>query len=106
FFSVVQTADRHTGIPDFSVDVRTQMRIVSVQRHRVKRGRKALGWHSLTDVVETLVGALRSALAGKHSAWIFALALKWIKSRCKRKFTRNIFLQTPAKDIAPRLVFR
>jgi hypothetical protein len=51
-------------------------RVVAVERHTVEGGAEAFGGQSLAHVVETLVGALRAALAGEHPRGILALRLK------------------------------
>src|SRR3546814_11485810 len=35
---VVERRDRHAGVADLAVDVRTQIRVPAVQRHRIERG--------------------------------------------------------------------
>src|SRR5882724_972443 len=56
-----------TGIADFAVDIRALVRIESIERHRVERGRQALGRHVPGQEFEARVGAERIAFAREHA---------------------------------------
>ena len=49
---------------------------------------------------------LRSAFSGKHTRRILTFAFERIDTCCVRKISGEVFLQCPAKHIAPRFKFR
>ena len=98
---VVQAADADPGVPDFPVNVWPDMGVASVQGHRVKRRRQALGWHAQGDVVETLVGALRPTFAGEHARGILALPLEGVNASGVGEGAGQVFLQVPLGQVAP-----
>ena len=81
-------------------------RVVSIKSYRIEGSGKPFGRHVQAEVVETAVGAFRPALPGKHTGGVFPCSLKGIKTSGIWKPARDVFLQTPAKDIPPAAIPR
>ena len=89
---VVEAAHAHARVAHLAVDVGAVIGIFAVEGHAIEGGRQAVGRHVEREVVETAVGALRTALAGEHAGRVFALALEGEYPGGVRKFAGHIFL--------------
>ena len=82
------------------------MRIESIQRHRVERGRQALGRHVPRQEFEAGVGAERIAFAREHPRWVFVLALEREHAGGIRKIAGQVFPHQPFERLAVVLELR
>ena len=94
------------AVADLAVDVRPQVGVVAVQRHRVERGGQPLGRHPFAEQLEALVGAERIALAREHARRVLVLALEREHAGGVREAAGNVFQQHPAQQFAVVLVVR
>ena len=103
---VIERRDRHARVADLSIDIRPQVGIVSIERHRVESRRQALGVRVLGQELEALVGAERITLAREHPRGVFAPALEGEYARGEREVSRQVLPPAPPQQLALVFVFR
>ncbi len=104
FFSIINCGDTHAAITDFSINIGSRCRILSIEGNTIKCGAQSYCGLANRNIMKPFVGSFRSAFTRKHPGRIFILPLQFKYTGGKWKFTRNIFLQLPLEDITPILV--
>ncbi len=98
---VIQRGDGHTRIADLAVDIGPRVRVFSVEGHRVEGGRQPGRRVTLSQVVESPVGALRRALAGEHTDRVLLGAPVGVNARRVGIAARQILPHQETQQFAP-----
>ncbi len=94
-FRIINGANAHAAVADFSKDIRTSSGITSIKSDTIKCRGKPLCRHPVRDIVKALVCALGSSFTRKHPSRIFSFSFEWINAGRIWKVTREILLQRP-----------
>ena len=98
---VVERGDRHARVADAAVDVRPLVRVLAVERRRIEGRRQTRRAVTGRHVVESPVGALRTALAREHPRRVLFLAAVRIDARGVREMSRQVLPQQEGELLAP-----
>ncbi len=97
---VIQRGDAHARVAYLTVDVGPRVRVIAVERDRIKSGGQALGRHAVAEQLEAGVGAKRVTFARKHARGVFVLAFERKRSRRVGVVTRQVIEHQPLQDVA------
>jgi len=97
---VFEIADRHPGVADLAVDVRSLVRVPAVQRHGIEGGGQAMRRHAFRHTLEPTIGAEGIAFASEHTGRVLTFAFEREHARREGKVARQVFAAQKAQQVA------
>ena len=96
-FQIIERGDGNAGIADLAVNIRAFVGIATVQRDRIKSGRKPGRFSMFGQLFKPAIGAEWIAFASKHPGRVFILALEGKYAGGIRETAGEILQHHPAQ---------